>query len=89
MKQLYAIQTKTLDTRFGLNYLGIVLSEDGEQLTAHESSSENWLKHDLGVMEYMDSPPFKHDIFDKKYGKGNWNIQWVEELPKEVREKIK
>lgn len=89
MKRLYATQTEIKDTRFGLLYLGITVSEDGEQLTQHSSSSENWLKHDLGIMEYMDQPPFKHDIFDKKFGKGNWKIQWVEELPKEVLEKMK
>lgn len=63
---------------------GITVSEDGEVLAAHLSSTIDFLKHDLGV-----TSNWKHDIYDKKYGSGKWSIEWVKELPPEVRNKMK
>lgn len=54
---------------------GITLSADGDVVAGHFSSNSTWARHDLGADGRSD---WKHDLYDKKYGAGNWEIEWVE-----------
>ncbi len=53
-------------------YGGVAVGEDGACLAQHLSSSEGFLRHDLGV-----TSDWKHENYDKHFGAGNWEIEWV------------
>lgn len=67
---------------------GIAVSEEGVVLAGHVSSTIEWLKHDLGCKSGYGDTIFKHNIYNKKYGEGNWTIEWVDVLPEQVRKKM-
>jgi hypothetical protein len=54
---------------------GLTISADGDVIAGHFSSNSTWARHDMGADGRSD---WKHDIYDKKYGAGNWEIEWVE-----------
>lgn len=86
--KLYAIFTNR--DQFD-NYCGTTTSEEGETITAHSSSSLDWLMNDLGYKKYpLDNEMFEHKqkIFNDKFGNGNWTIEWVAELPNNVWQKV-
>ena len=87
-KKIYATWTRKGETDY-TDCAGFAVSEDGEILTGHMSSSIEFLKHDLGAPNGIQSPGYKHDIYEKKYGKGNYEVIWVEDIPPEVLKKIK
>ena len=53
--------------------LATAISEDGHVLAEHCCSHEGYMRHDLG----MDGSGWKHEHYDKYYGAGNWELEWV------------
>ena len=87
-KKIYATWTRKGKTDY-TDCTGIAVSEDGKILTGHLSRSIAYLKHDLGAPNEISNPGYKHDIYEKKFGKDNYEVIWVEDFPPEVLEKIK
>ena len=52
---------------------GSGLSEDGEFLSGHCSSSEHWARHDLGL-----TSDWKHELYRERYPDG-FALVWVDE----------
>lgn len=53
--------------------VGIAISENGNVIASHVSSSESWCKHDLG----MDGKSnWKHDVYDEEFPDG-WEYEFV------------
>jgi hypothetical protein len=52
----------------------VAIAEDGHCLAGHTCSHEGYMRHDLG----MDGSTWKHENYDKHYGAGNWELEWVE-----------
>lgn len=50
----------------------VALGEDGSFLASHLCSSEGFMLHDLGV-----TSDWKHEIYNKHFGEGNWEIEFV------------
>lgn len=50
----------------------IAIAEDGHVLAGHCCSSEYFMQHDLGI-----TSTWKHDGYDKHYGAGNWELEWI------------
>ena len=50
----------------------IAMAEDGTVLADHICSSEGFMPHDLGI-----TSNWKHDKYNKYYGEGNWELEWV------------
>lgn len=53
-------------------YKALAVAEDGTVLAGHICSHESFMRHDLG----MDST-WKHENYNKHYGEGNWELEWV------------
>ena len=51
----------------------VAIAEDGTQVAGHTCSSEAFMGHDLGI-----TSNWKHDNYNKHYGEGNWELEWVE-----------
>jgi len=75
MKKIYAFINSKCS--FGVNVLA--LSEGGEVLTRHTSSSKGWAKHDIGI-----TSDWKHKIYDEKYPEG-WELIWVDDPEEKVK----
>lgn len=56
-----------------LGCIGVALAEDGTYLAGHASSSEAWLKHDMGV-----TGTWKHDKYSEHYP-GGYEVVYVPE----------
>lgn len=56
---------------WGQDVIGYALAEDGAVLTHHISSSEQWLKHDMGV-----TSDWKHDTYRAHYPDG-YEVEYV------------
>ncbi len=54
-------------------YKAIAIGEDGAVVGSHICSSEAFMRHDLGI----NGSDWKHDSYDKHFGEGNWEIEWV------------
>lgn len=52
----------------------VAIAEDGHCLAGHTCTSEGYMRHDLG----MDGSTWKHENYDKHYGAGNWELEWVD-----------
>ena len=52
----------------------VAIAEDGHCLAGHTCSDEGYMRHDLG----MDGSTWKHEEYDKHYGAGNWELEWVD-----------
>lgn len=52
---------------------GSALSEDGEFLAGHCSSSEGWAKHDMGL-----TSDWKHEHYRERYP-GGFELEWVDD----------
>ena len=50
----------------------VALADDGNVLAGHCCSHEVYMKHDLGI-----TSDWKHDQYDKHFGAGNWELEWV------------
>lgn len=50
----------------------VAIGDDGHVLAGHCCSSVGFMPHDLGV-----TSDWKHEHYDKHFGKGNWEIEWV------------
>lgn len=48
------------------------IGEDGVFLASHVCSSEGFMPHDLGV-----TSNWKHEIYDKHFGAGKWEIEFI------------
>lgn len=55
-------------------YSAVAIGEDGAHLASHICSSEGFMPHDLGMDGRSD---WKHDIYDKHFGAGNWETEFV------------
>lgn len=51
----------------------IGIAEDGNCLAQHLCSHEGFMKHDLGM-----TSDWKHENYNEHYGKGNWQLEWIE-----------
>lgn len=56
--------------------VGYAMTVDGHVLASHCSSSNEFLKHDLGF-QHSD---WKHEEYDKHHGPGNWQLEWVDDV---------
>lgn len=52
----------------------VAIAEDGTVVAGHTCTSEHYMRHDLG----MDGSDWKHERYNKHYGEGNWELEWVE-----------
>lgn len=62
----------------------VAIAEDGEPLTGHFSTNEEWAKHDMGV-----TSEWKHDVYKRHYP-GGYEVVWLEDasmLPESVIER--
>lgn len=55
-----------------LGYIPVAISEDGEVLAEHCSSSEGYAKHDIGI-----GSTIKHELYKKKYPEG-YELVWLD-----------
>ena len=53
----------------------VAIAEDGNVLANHTCSNESYMRHDLGI-----GSDWKHENYDKHYGAGNWQLEWVSDL---------
>lgn len=53
-------------------YQAVAIAEDGTCVAGHTCSHECYMPHDLGI-----TSDWKHDEYDKHYGAGNWELEWV------------
>jgi hypothetical protein len=51
------------------------LADDGNGLAQHLCSSPIFARHDIG----MDGSTLKHEHYDKHFGAGNWQLEWVDD----------
>jgi hypothetical protein len=51
----------------------VAIGEDGAVIDGHICSDEGYMLHDLGI----EHSTWKHDSYDKHFGAGNWEIEWV------------
>lgn len=56
--------------------IGTALAEDGHGIAQHSSSSPEWSQRDLG----LHGSTFHHDDYDKHFGPGNWELEWVADV---------
>lgn len=70
-KILCFIENKSIVTRGNLFYVVAIDSKTYERVNQHVSSSLEWAKNDIG---YTNSE--RNLIYDKKYGKNNYQIIW-------------
>lgn len=50
----------------------VAIADDGNCLAQHICSSEGFMAHDLGI-----TSNWKHDNYNKHFGQGNWELEWV------------
>lgn len=60
----------------------VAISEEGEMLAHHTSSTANHAKHDIGV-----TSTWKHDIYNAKYGPTGYDLEWVDDPTNDERVK--
>ena len=53
----------------------VAIAEDGNQLAGHTCTSEAYMSHDLGI-----TSDWKHENYNKHYGEGNWQLEWVDDV---------
>lgn len=51
----------------------VAVGHDGHILAEHICSHEFYMQHDLGM-----GSTWKHESYDKHFGKDNWELEWVE-----------
>jgi len=54
-------------------YEAVALAEDGHFLAGHICSHEGYMAHDLGI-----TSNWKHDNYNKHFGEGNWELEWID-----------
>lgn len=52
-------------------YNVVAMSEDGDCLAGHTSSSDSWAMHDIGI-----NSDWKHDLYKAKYPEG-YELVWL------------
>lgn len=57
-------------------YLAESLGDDGHGLAQHCCSHVGYARRDLG----MDGSTWKHEQYDKHFGPGNWELEWVNDV---------
>lgn len=60
-----------IETVNNFGYIVTALSEDGDVLASHASSSEGYAKHDIGI-----GSNWKHDRYKEKYPDG-YELIWL------------
>lgn len=56
----------------------LAIAEDGHCVAGHTCSHQGYMRHDLG----MDGSTWKHENYDKHFGAGNWELEWVDDPEK-------
>lgn len=51
----------------------VAIADDGHVIGRHICSHEAFMRHDLGV-----TGDWEHENYNKYFGAGNWEIEWVE-----------
>lgn len=57
-------------------YIVVALADDGHGLAQHLCSHQGYARHDIG----MDGTTRKHEYYDKHFGAGNWQLEWVDDV---------
>lgn len=52
--------------------IGFAVDEDGRSLGNHYCSGPEYVQHDMGV-----TSSWKHDHYDRVFGKDNWEVKWI------------
>ena len=55
--------------------IAMAIAEDGHCLAQHVCSDEGYMPGDLG----MGASTRKHENYDKHFGAGNWELEWVDD----------
>lgn len=55
----------------------VAIADDGNCLASHICSASCFFKHDIGI-----ESNWKHELYNKHFGEGNWELVWVEEPEK-------
>lgn len=50
----------------------VAIGDDGHVVGQHICSHEAYMHNDLGL-----TSDWKHDSYNKQYGEGNWELEWV------------
>ena len=67
MHKIYLAKTKM----GGHGFHGVALADDGETLAHAQSELPENIHPELAS---------RHDIYDKHFGAGNWELEWVENV---------
>jgi hypothetical protein len=57
----------------------VAMGDDGHCLAQHCCSDESFMAHDLGI-----TSEWKHENYNKHFGEGNWELEWVPDPDKHV-----
>lgn len=55
-------------------YEAAALADDGVFVAGHVCSGPGWMPHDMGI-----TSDWKHEDYDKHFGAGNWELEWVDD----------
>lgn len=55
------------------------MADDGNVLGSHCCSDEFYMRHDLGMESAMGPSNWKHENYDKHFGKDGWELVWVDD----------
>lgn len=55
--------------------IAVALADDGVCIASHLCTNEHYMPHDLGMM----GSTWKHDLYDAHFGKGNWELVWIDD----------
>lgn len=55
-------------------YIAVAMDSEGAVVASHLCSAESFMPFDLGMSK---GATRKHDIYDAKYGAGNWETEFI------------
>ncbi|QXO12669.1 hypothetical protein pEaSNUABM49_00432 [Erwinia phage pEa_SNUABM_49] len=70
MKKIFVVPNG--ESYFGVSM--VALTEDGDCIAGHLSSNTTWGRHDMGI-----GSDWKHDLYDKEYGAGQWELLYADD----------
>ncbi|SOK59234.1 hypothetical protein [Yersinia phage fHe-Yen9-03] len=71
MKKIFVVPNG--ESNFGVSM--VALTEDGDCIAGHLSSNTTWGRHDMGI-----GSDWKHDLYDKEYGAGEWELLYADDI---------
>jgi hypothetical protein len=67
-------------------YIAIAMDSEGAVVASHLCSDESFMPFDLGMSQGVTR---KHDIYDAKYGAGNWETEFIPSSQHDTHEGLK